>query len=115
MEVIFKAPQKLGNRLYKKGSQTVPDSLAYNRTFQALVKTGAATLVPRDLAKQKIQMSHDMKAAKKARDARGIAKQKLIHKANGKAADPKVPVTKVTILEPKTSGAENKQNTQLEG
>ena len=74
MEVIFSAPQKLGNKSYKKGPQSVPDSLAYNRAFKALVKTGAITIKPRDAAAQKIQMSRDAKAFQKAKAARIAAR-----------------------------------------
>lgn len=95
MEVIFGAPQKLGNRVYKKGKQTVPSSLAHNRAFHALVKSGAVVIVPRDEAKQKIQMSHDARAHQLAKQARLDAKQKLIDDANKSAADPSAEVPSV--------------------
>jgi hypothetical protein len=80
MKVIFTAPKKLGNRVYKKGDQIVPDSLAHNLAFRELVKSGVIQMVPRDAATQKIQSSRDMKAqehAKSPRMARQAAKAHL--------------------------------------
>lgn len=74
MEVIFSAPQKLGNRSFKKGQQTVPDSMVHNNAFKDLIKSGAARILPRDASAQKIQMSRDAKVMQKAKAARFAAK-----------------------------------------
>lgn len=84
MEVILKAPQKIGNRSYVKGKHVVPDNLAHNLSFKALVKSGAIQMLPRDSAAQKIQMSRDVKAQQKSKHARklALAKQKSHQSAN---------------------------------
>lgn len=74
MEVIFSTPTTLGNRTFKAGQQSVPDSLAYNIVFKKMVATGQIRVIARDAAKQKAQMAHDAKAHAKARSARIAAK-----------------------------------------
>ena len=80
MKVNFLAPQKLGNRLYKKGEQIVPHALAYNGAFKKLVKSGAIAILPRDVAAQKIQLSSDMRASAHARDSRLKKKADILKK-----------------------------------
>ena len=70
MKVNFIAPQKLGNKFYPKGQHIIPDHLAHNLGFKALVKSGIAHVIPRDDAMQKIQLSKDAKAVEKAKLAR---------------------------------------------
>lgn len=88
MEVIFKAPQKLGNRSYQSGKQIIPDNLAHNLSFKSLVKSGAVQVLPRDFKSQKIQMSHDAKATQKAKLARQARKAHQSAKAASSASSP---------------------------
>lgn len=84
MKAILKAPQKLGNRVYPQGEQVLPDSLALNLAFKALVAKGAIQVLPRDIASQQVQMfldakaalkaKHKHQAARKAREAQALAK-----------------------------------------
>jgi hypothetical protein len=62
MKVTLKSPQNLGNKDYPAGYQDVPDSLYANAKFVGLVKSGAATVHPRDEAAQKVQASKDSRA-----------------------------------------------------
>jgi hypothetical protein len=74
MQVNFKKAEKLGNRSFKAGAQVVPDSMAHNLAFKALVKSGGAQIIAKDESQQKIQLAKDAKNHKAAQDARKASK-----------------------------------------
>ena len=74
MEVIFAKATKLGGRNFAKGKQEVSDALFYNVAFKKLIQSGAAQVVPRDAARQKVQTAKDVKSLQKAKAMRKAAK-----------------------------------------
>ncbi len=82
MQVTFKAPQKLGNKPYKVGLQIIPDHLAGNQKFKALVKAGIVVVHPRDANAQKVQASKDAENVKKADIARRLSAKLGLQRQN---------------------------------
>lgn len=72
MNVTFKTPHKLGNKDYKAGRQILPDHLASNSAFKALVKAGKAIIHAKDENEQNIQAMKDAQNARKAESARKL-------------------------------------------
>lgn len=79
MKVIFKAPQRIGNKSFSPGEHHVPDNFVNNLNFKSLVAKGTVQMVPHDVAAQKIQMSNDVKAFQKAKLARKARASKSAH------------------------------------
>jgi hypothetical protein len=82
MNVTFKTPQKLGNKEYKAGQQVLPDHLASNALFKALVKSGQAIVHARNENEQKVQAMKDAQNARKAESARKLTAKMLADKAD---------------------------------
>jgi hypothetical protein len=75
MQVLFKAPQKLGNKMFKAGAQVVSDNLAYNVKFKQLVKAGQAVIIARSDNEVSVQAMKDAKNAASAQKARELTKK----------------------------------------
>lgn len=90
MEVLFVKAVKLGNRSFAKGKQEISDSLFYNMAFKNLIKSGVAQVLPRDVARQKIQTAQDVKALNRAKVARkaSFAKKALQSAQGAPSAQP---------------------------
>lgn len=72
MQITFKSQQKLGNKVYKAGQQVIPDYLAGNKAFQALVKQGIVIIHAKDASQQAVQASKDAHNSRKAEIARKL-------------------------------------------
>ena len=75
MQVLFKAPQKLGNKTFKAGAQVVSDHLAYNVKFKQLVKAGHVVIIARNENEVSVQAMKDAKNAASAEKARELTKK----------------------------------------
>lgn len=77
MKVTFRAPQKLGNVAYPAGTQEVPDVLAHNLAFKALVRSGGIHVHPLDQNAQMVRASRDDRAMKLAQARVAQAAEKV--------------------------------------
>lgn len=69
MNVIFAAKAILKGKVYQKGHAILPDRLAYDSEFKAMVKDGKLAVVSRSEALQASQASKDALAQKLAQKA----------------------------------------------
>lgn len=70
MNVILKNAVKIGNRTFPKGEQIIPDSVASNRAFKELVRSGAAQVLPRSQVQQRVRLERDAKHFAKTKEKR---------------------------------------------
>jgi ArsR family metal-binding transcriptional regulator len=83
MHVTVKNPQKIGNKNYKAGPQSVPDSLYGNQKFKKLVKSGHIIVHPRSTGDIAIQAQKDAQNQKKAKIAKDLTAKIEAAKAAG--------------------------------